>query len=67
VTALVTMDFARNAANTIIRVEDLVSAPAGPEKVLSNQHPVALIDQRFVTASASTLKFKMAKITLGGR
>jgi hypothetical protein len=61
------MDIARNATNTIIRVEDLVSAPEGPVKVVSNQHPVALIDQQYVTASLSTLKFKMAKITFGGR
>jgi hypothetical protein len=57
---------AQYQAHTTIRAEDLVSGPEGPDKVVSNQHPVALIDQKFVTASTSTLKFKMARMKLSG-
>ena len=64
-TALVTMDFAMNATNNTVAVA--VAIAESPVKVMSNQPPIALIDQQYVTASASTLKFKMAKITFGGR
>jgi hypothetical protein len=63
------MDFAKNATNNTVAgaIAVAVAIPESPDKVMSNQHPIALIDQRFVTASASTLKFKMAKFTPFGR
>ena len=67
--ALITMDFAKNSTNSTVAVAVAVAVAIAesPDKVMSNQPPIALIDQHFVTASASTLKFKMAKITFGGR